>query len=871
MRETLLSFLDDCARRGQETALAQLRGLRLVRWSYGQLRAAAYQFARELEARGLQKGDRLLLWSDNCPQWVAAFFGCLLRGVIVVPLDRHSSPEFAERVQRQVQAKLLLHDQVDAQRLAANLPTIELDGLAEQIAHHSDALYTAEAIRSDDLIEIIFTSGTTAEPKGVCLTHKNICANLAPLEPEIQKYLRWERFFHPIRFLNLVPLSHVFGQFMGIFVPQLIGGEVFFQDSLSPSEIIATVKRERISVIVAVPRQIETLSEKIKREYVSSSHAAEFERAFERAESLPFVRRWWTFRRVHRRFGWKFWAFVSGGATLDSETETFWRRLGYGVVQGYGMTETASLISVNHPFKMSRGSIGKAMPGQEMKLDANGEILVRGENVSVGYWEGGFRPLTNTDGWLHTGDIGERDATGNLFFKGRKKDVIVTAAGLNIYPDDLEAALHQQPEVRDACVIAVETAKGAEPMAVMILNDSAADATAIIARANRQLADYQHLRRWHIWSEADFPRTTTTRKIIKRTVAEAVQQWAKNESERLKAKGEGSTADGEPAKNAAEDSSFLLHPSSPLLDLVATASGNTQARVDAQAKLASDLQLDSLGRVELMSAIEDRFQIEIDEGAFTAATTVADIEKMIGQGQRDTPTPYPYPKWARRFPARAIRRLLYYSLILPITRLMCWVRVRGAANLPRTKTPVLFIANHISMADHGLILSALPWRYRHQLAIAMEGERLRSWLHPSATIQRVVRLWLRIQYLLVVTLFNVFPLPQQSGFRRSFAYAGECVDQGMSLLVFPEGRTTADGQMQPFMNGIGLLTANLDIPVIPIKIEGLFELKERRKYFSRPGSVTITFGEAITFTGDRAPATITKELEASVVTLSGMA
>lgn len=844
MRETLLSFLDDCASRGDETAFAHQRGLRIIRWSYLHIRRTAFQFARELESRNIQKGDRIIFRGENSPEWIAAFFGSLIRGAIVVPLDKHSSPDFVRRVHRQVDAKLLLQNgELSIPDL--RIPSIELDDLSEIIEHHSDAQSAPAKIDANDLVEIIFTSGTTAEPKGVCITHRNICANIDPLEHEIQKYLRWEKYFHPIRFLNLVPLSHVFGQFMGIFVPQLIGGEVFFQQSLNPSEIIGTVKRERISVIIAVPRQIESLREKIERDHQSSGQAEEFRRALEQAALHHPLRRWWNFRRIHRKFGWKFWAFVSGGATLDTETERFWQRLGYALVQGYGMTETASIISVNHPFKMSRGSIGKTMPGQEVRIDESGEIMVRGENVSVGYWNGGLKPLTNEEGWLRTGDIAERDEQGNLFFRGRKKDVIVTAAGLNIYPEDLESELNRQAGVRDSCVIQIESHQnhlGPEPLAVLILEDENIDPSKIIRQANSSLAEYQHIRRWHIWREQDFPRTATTGKVIKRTVAETVK----------------SEIDGKPA---------TPEKASALAEIVATISG-AAVSLDPTAKLDTDLKLDSLGRVELMSAIEDRYQVEIDESVFTAATTIEDIEKIIRQGARAEPDRYTYPAWAQRFPATWIRPIVYYLIIFPITRMMSRARVRGLDRLNNLKGPVLLISNHISMVDHGLILAALPVRFRHKLAIAMEGERLRGWFHAPVGTGWFTRLRRRIQYALVVTLFNVFPLPQKSGFKRSFAYAGESVDRGYNVLVFPEGKTTTDGRMIPFMGGIGLLTSNLDIPVVPVKIEGLFELKEQRRYFARPGEISITFGDPVRFERDCDPALITRELEFRVINLT---
>src|SRR5216683_2785899 len=285
MRTTLASYLEDFLSRGNEPAFVHRHGLRVKRWSYTQIAKTAVRFARELEARRIAKGDRVLLWARNSPEWVSAFFGCLLRGVIVVPLDLQSEPGFVKRVEAQVKAKLALCDATTSGLVEQTLPVIELHELSSQISHHSSNPYPITDDRYDDAVEIVFTSGTTAEPKGVVITHRNLMANLTPLDREIKRHLKWERFFHPIRFLNLVPLSHVFGQFMGIFVPQLLGGEVYFQESLNPAEIIETVKRHRISVIVAVPRQLETLRDKIERDDEARGEGDRLHRAVAEAEN----------------------------------------------------------------------------------------------------------------------------------------------------------------------------------------------------------------------------------------------------------------------------------------------------------------------------------------------------------------------------------------------------------------------------------------------------------------------------------------------------------------------------------------------------------------------------------------------------------
>ncbi len=865
MRETVHSLLDQALARADEIAVARQRGLRVTRWSYARLAQTAFRFARELESRGVGKGDRVIFWGEDGPEWIAAFFGCLARGAIVVPMDEQSAPDFVERARRQVEAKLLLLGEEQARHIKDRLPALRFDRLVAQVERHSAAPYHDGRIGAHDLAEIIFTSGTTAEPKGVCLTHRNLLANITPLETEIDKYLKFERPFHPIRILCLLPLSHVFGQFMGMFVPRLLFGEAFFSRSLNPSEIIATIKRERISVVAAAPRQLETLREKIERDYASRGELEKFRRRFESAEGKHFLRRWWMFRDVHRRFGWKFWAFVSGGATLDEETETFWRRLGFAVVQGYGMTETASLVTVSHPFKVKHGSIGKALPGQELKLDESGEILVRGANVSAGYWRGvrkekfvvpssggafdeqGRPPEDGTtnesdDGWLRTGDVGEIDAEGNVFFKGRKKDVIVTAAGLNVYPDDLEAALNRQPEIKASCVVGVEGPRGPEAVAALILRDEKADAAEVVKRANAQLSQSQRIRRWFIWPEADFPRTTT-RKVRKPIVKEAALT----------------------KMSGAPDAATASTGDSSLVELIASVSGEPSlmaCRPDEKATLSADLKLDSLGRVQLLSALEDRYQIELDEAALTPETTLGDLELMIHSGQSvENAAEYPYPKWSLRRPVNWLRAMAFYLLVAPFICAMCWPRVRGKERLRDLRGPALFVANHISMVDPGMILFALPFRFRHRLAIAMGGERLRGLRHGLEGGNWFGRLLDRVKYLLVVIVFNVFALPQKSGFRRGFAFAGEAVDRGYSALVFPEGRTTQDGRMNPFMSGIGLLAANLDLPIAPIKIEGLFDLTRQRRYFSRPGTVTVTFGEPVTFERGTDPPQITQELE----------
>lgn len=844
MRETLLSLIDDCLKRGTDTAVVGWRGLRISKWSYAHLATHAFQFARELEARGITHGDRVLFSSGNSPEWIVAFFGCLLRGVVIVPLDLKSSPDFVGRVQQQVSAKLLLAEQP---LQALNLSHLSLRDFAEAIGAHSGKPYPAENIRPNDLVEIVFTSGTTAEPKGVCLTHKNLLANLTPIENEFRKYARWERVVHPLRFLCLLPLSHVFGQLMGIFVPILMSGEVYLLESYKPSEIVEVVRRHRLNLIVTVPRVLETLSDKIQHDYAAGHKGTTLSRQFSKAEGRHFLRNWWTFREIHRLLGWRFWGFITGGATLEPDTETFWRRVGFVVIQGYGMTETASVASLSHPFRIVRGSIGKAVAGQEIRLSESGEILVRGENVSPGYWRAGVRPLTDEQGWVHTGDLGGAGPEGNIYFRGRTKDTIVTSAGLKIYPTDIEEALEHQAEVKASVVVAISGTKGAEAVAAIIPSTESSDLNAAVKRANKSLAEFQRVRRWVCWPESDFPRTTGTRKVIRKLVADIVTTLL---------------IDKEALKLSPRTTAAGVTPSG-IVSVVSRITGVQAPTLDSSARLADDLKLDSLGRVELLSALEDNYQIELDEAALTEATTIGDIDRMVRKGRVEA-VPYPYPEWSMRFPMTWVRPVVYQLLLLPITLIMCRVRVSGAERLSKLRAPALLISNHITDVDAALIMSALPMRWRSQLAIAMSGEILREWRFPPANASWFVRLKLKLQYALGAGLFNVFSLPKKSGFRRSFAYLGRAMDKGWSILIFPEGQETKDGQLQPFMSGIGLLVAELNAQVIPIKLGGLFEVKKRRQFFVRSGTVAVTFGEPIEFSASQTPAQITQELESRI-------
>ncbi|HXM95636.1 MAG TPA: AMP-binding protein [Candidatus Dormibacteraeota bacterium] len=873
-RQNLLSLFQEFHNYANDIAVIQHRGYRREVWSYHELAGTAVECALELKRRGIRTGDRVLLWGPNSAQWMVAFWACIIRGAVVVPIDQGATPDFAARVARDAAVKLVIAARAtisgsEKLRCIGMDPAVDatsfltLDDLA-RVAQHTQfqrssraagaphAKYyeelSDEPLTRKHVAEILFTSGTTAEPRGVVLTHGNFLANLEPLEQGIGAYRKYERWFHPLRFVTLVPLSHVFGQFMGLFVPPLLGAAVVFETSAKPSEIISGVKRERATALIAVPRMLDVLRAGLLRDLETGGQSKWFAQKLAAATERKFLHRAWIFRRIHRRFGWKFWAFISGGAALSGETEEFFKRLGYAVVQGYGMTETASLISVNHPFRATPGSIGKVLPGREFRLGDDSEILVRGENVSANYWEQGeLRQATlENGGWLRTGDIGELDAEGNLKFRGRKKNVIVTSAGLNIYPEDLETALRRQAAVRDCVVVAIERKGNAEPCAVLLLNSGdESSARQAVGSANATLAEYQQMRDWLVWPEFDFPRSPTGKPRIALISARVTE--LQNESRgrgkaqiaqsRLGAAGEGSQGIGE-----------------VVLEKFGSASGNSD-------QLEHELNLTSLDRVELLSALEDKFHVELNEVAFAGARTVGDVERLLRQPAAQRAS-YTYPRWTQRAPVLWIRLAVYYALVWPATQILGHPKIAGRENLRGVHGPVLIVSNHITRrVDIGLILAALPGGYRHRLATAMGGETLQNMRRPPADWFFAKRCTYQIGYWLVTALFNVFPLPQRSNFRASFRFAGESVDRGYSILVFPEGEVSNDGTMAAFQSGIGLLAENLAIPIIPMRLDGVSQMKREHRRLARPGELTVRIGAPVTFSPGTPPEKITTELE----------
>jgi len=858
-RDTLLDFFEDFGKL-RDTFIIHDDGYRVRRVTYREMAAAARVFAARLSAAGVGPDDKVVVWSENRPEWIIAFWGCLLCQVVVVPVDYRASADLLERICAIVRAKVVLvGNHVEAPPTLdapiwklADIPPAEAGSVPPAMPRRVGAPATAAT-----LAEIIFTSGATADPKGVTITHRNILANLVPIEREIQKYRKYEWPFHPVRFLNLLPLSHMFGQSMATFIPPLLRGTVVFSHGYSPAEIIRQIKSRRMSVLVSVPKVLDVLREHIMRLCPETAGP-------DLALGRHWTTRWWIYRKVHRLFGWKFWCIVVGAAPLDPQLETFWRTLGFIVVQGYGLTETAPIVTLNHPFRASKGTVGKPIAGVDVKIAEDGEILVRGDNVTSGYFDpnattnGATAPVFQ-DGWFHTGDIGEVDEAGQLSIKGRKKEMIATAQGLNVFPEDVERALLAQPGVRDAGVIGLSV-NGEERVHAVLVVTPGTNTDDVVRGANATLEDHQRVWSVAVWPGEALPRTEGTQKLKRREL----HRWAS-----------GATGSGPSPASAG----------ATVIDVVRRFATGRDLKPETT---LDELGLSSLDRVELLMALEDTFHTTLDESMLAIMKTLADLQAAVGAGPA-TPAggssqsppeagvrapgggqsnarvtaPMKFPSWNRTWPARVARRLSLPTWILPLARPFMKLEVRGLDNLRGLQGPVVFAPNHQSFMDGPVILTALTPEWRYRVAPAMAKELFEGKFGGPRT---GVLKWAgsNLEYYLTCLFFNAFPLPQrEAGTRETLRYIGEVTGDGYSILIFPEGTRTQTGAIAAFRPGVGMIGARLGLPVVPIKLEGLDKVLGRGMHFPKRGPVRVTFGKPMSLTGEDYSA-LAKQVEDAV-------
>lgn len=812
---TLVEMLDRSVRdNGDRLALTMRVGVRTTKYTYNGLERQAHAYARFLAGQGVKKGDRVVLWAPNQPDWVAAMFGTFIAGGVAVPLDVRSSREFVERVVLQTEPALGFGGLSQAEVLRElEVPAYTFDS----VPLRPNGRHEGPPLSGDDVAEIIFTSGTTGDPKGVVLTHHNIVSNVEagiavlPIGPGT-------------RMLSLLPLSHMFEQVGGCFAPIHVGAAVCYPASRQPAALSRTMQEWKPTFIMGVPQVLTLLMNGIEREAAARGKLGLLNRLRKVAAPLPPALRRKLFRSVLSRFGGKLDLIASGGAAIDPEVQLKWEAMGIAVVEGYGTTECSPVVTINPRNDRRIRSVGRPLPGQQVRIAEDGEVLVRGPNVFQGYWKNPQATANVFDGeWYRTGDLGYIE-DGYLYLKGRKKDLIVLSDGQNVYPEDVEAVLRHQPGVADAVVLGLVDGPDVRLHAVIVESEAGSAPTAV-RLANEQLDARQQVLGWTVWPELDFPRTHTLK--VRRPLVEAYVK----EHQRAPA--------GVPQ----------LELEDPLLRIIA-AVRKTDTPLTEDANLGIDLGLDSLGRVELLSGIEDDMGVYIDDTEVGPQTTIAQLRAMAARGERNVRMRR-FPTWPRRRPVRWVRRGLMSLVVFPLLRLGYSVEVRGRERFRTVAEPCLIISNHNMHLDQAMLLRSMPHGFRQRVAIAAAasdifGNRLRGF---GASL-----------------LGNAFPFAKEgSGVRESLEYVAKMLDEGWNVLIFPEGRLTVVGPMQPFKSGTGLLAVETGVPVLPMRIDVLRPGFYEGKWLPHPRArVRVSVGEPIRFAQGTNYAEATARLEEAV-------
>lgn len=825
-------------------ALIMKIGYRTITLTYQDVLRYAQGVAALLAHHDIQKGEAVLIYAPNSPFWTCVFWGTLLRGCRIVPVTTQSTPDIINRIIQHTNAKIIfstlahpiaqpgsklvwfetashpVRGEEPSGRLEsmnrgdASSPRTDffgqnpiinytLEQLPDLIQKYSFSSSMEAAAQPDDIVEILYTSGTTGDPKGVMLSHKNLYSNVIATQQVIPLQCDRERV------LSILPLSHIFEQTVGFLLPFSLRATIVYAHS--PSAIRDLLCEYRITKLIAIPEFLKVLMSKIELSIEQQKKQRQFNWALSMAEKIKnrIIRRL-LFKAVHASFGNHLTMIASGGAPLDPELEKKWSLLGMTILQGYGLSETSPIICVNSPTDARPGTVGKTIPGVDITIDpTDGEILVKGPSVFSDYFNDKEKTAQafTPDGWFKTGDIGTIDADGFLSIKGRKKYMIKGAGAQNIYPEDIEEILNQQPGVKDSCVLGNELPNGhVELHAVLLLKLDAPLAQTIVDAANAKLASYQHITTVTVWPEFDFPRSAT-RKVKKEEVRAALTPQQKPHHKEV------------------------AH-ASRLVQLLAQLTGTPINNIHTNDRLIANLGLDSLLRIELIARIEELFGVVLEENSIRSTTTVHDLEHLL----KHAPL-LAKKEGLNRWPRFAIfcwLRTIIQLFISLVMRIFVRLEVKGTEHLKKLPLPVIFMPNHITYLDSIVVTMALPLHIRRKLAFAAARDVLYEELGHFALLGEL--------------FYNSFPFPRKEheNIKTGLTSMGTLLDQGFSVVVYPEGTMSKTGHLLPLKPGAGLIGVTMHATVIPMKIIGLQEVVPYGKFFPRRrGTVTVVFGAPI--------------------------
>jgi long-chain acyl-CoA synthetase len=834
--------------------------------------------ARGLLARGLSRGARVAVLSENRPEWVVAYLGIYLAGSIVVPLDTQISPaewrcliDDSESLTVFVSGALLPKLREAVRDLQTHHEIVCFDPQAQERDSRTDfdalirwgnSLNQPPALpecRASDVVTIIYTSGTTGTPKGVMLTHGNIISELQAVLSEIHAD-------ETDSLLCLLPLQHVLASVINMLLPLYLGAQVVFADTLKRSEILEALEQAGITILVTVPQFFYLFHDRIKDELNRKSALARLMFQI----MLRFNRgciEWFginlgkvLFGKIHRSFGSKLRLFVCGGSSFDPKVAAGFRDMGFAIIQGYGLTETTGACSVTRLENNVVGSTGPALPGVDISISSPdemgiGEILIRGPVVMKGYYRNPEATAKAFEGgWFHSGDLGRLDDRSNLYITGREKEVIVLPNGKNIYPDELEAHYLQCPYIREIAVIGIKDPGGQEARerlhGVVVPNFDYMKARKIantreilhneIGRMSGQLPKYKRLMSYQIQKDP-LPRTTTTK--IKRLELKRLAEGGKPHD------AEAESAAVTPADQALMESAI----GQEVLDCLRESYHRDAVSLDMNLEL--DLSFDSMERVELLASLEQSLGLKFPEdfaaeiltvrdlisGAVFLNATAATAGSVLPQNwniilsERSLSQKSDGQDYFSGNALAVIRflcaKLLYHIVFRPFLRL----RVCGKENFPE-KGPFLICPNHLSYLDAFILISVLPFHIFKRVFFVGYSEYFAN---------RFTRLLAR--------LANIVPVDPDAHLLRAMRVGATGLRQNRILCIFPEGGRSFDGGLQEFKKGAAILSREIGAPMFPVGIRGTYEVWPRDSMRIRPGKVAIRIGKRLHPDSEPAP------------------
>jgi long-chain acyl-CoA synthetase len=842
--KTLIEMIDRAAERyGAQAALdSRSPSGQRTSISYREMRDRAHRAGLLLGTRGIKPGDRVLLISENSPEWVIAYFAILFAGAVAVPLDHLISPDELAAVSRIAEPRAALVSAACAKRLgkamrevASGIVEMELADLQRPFMLPGQAGAPIK-IERRTLASIVFTSGTTGTPKGVMLSHGNFTAQIASLG-------RVFALGADDIVLSLLPLHHTFEFTCGLMLPLASGARIVYPLGIDAASLSRTLADVRPTALVGVPALWEAIHRRITD--TVEARGPFFEAAFDQLRDLN--RRidadyrlnlgTMLFRPAHAALGGRLKLAVSGGAALPQRVAQFFNDIGIKLLEGYGLTESAPVLSVARPDEpLKPGSVGKPLGKVELKLagvnghhpphheeqqvDRVGELLARGPNVMSGYYRN--QAATDEvlkDGWLHTGDLGRFDAEGRLYIVGRAKDVIVDSGGNNVYIDELEEAYGHSQYLRELAVVGLKVGLGEQVAALAVPAYAKGESRRAVEdklrahfeKVSGSLNPHSRIRILR-FTDAELPRTRT-RKVRRTEVAAILQRMVESHG------ASRATIDTEVEPWLAE-----------ALEQVASGAAN----IDPATRLIEDLGLDSLALAELAEQIAIKAGRDISAEELANVATVADLQRMVSERQNRPKLPS-YARFAQPYTIELpapIRRLGEFAMRKTLaTAFDSWLKpkVLGRGNIPANRNFIV-VANHSSHLDFSLVSHALGANGRDLVVLAAKDYFFNTglWRFAATNFTRLI------------------PFDRDRAQLESLEQALTELAAGRNVLMFPEGTRSPDGSIHEFKSGAGYLALHAGCDVLPLHLNGTFEVLGKGKLLPRHAAVEVRIGRVLT-------------------------